>query len=151
VTRPEVALTDPAAFRRMEALREVSRTKDEKHVPQLIEMLDDEDPGVRLMAGAVLTDVTGHQSAYQAHAGPVERRDQMLAWRSWWTAEGGGAAPAGTVPPQPSPTAAPSCVGEPTELRRVSMPTSPRPPVPPPPPPPLVPAAGGTPAAGRTR
>jgi hypothetical protein len=88
VVRAETGLKDPQIVRRMEALREVDRTKDRSLTPEVIELLDDEDPGVRLMAGAVLKDLTGHESGYEAHAGPVQREQQVRAWRAWWEREG---------------------------------------------------------------
>jgi HEAT repeat protein len=124
---PALGLQDPAAVRRMEALREVARTRDTRRTEAVIEMLDDEDPGVRLMAGAVLKDLTGYESDYVASAGPVERREQVLAWRAWWQGRAGCAAPNAPV------SAPPGTIGVSAPVN--PMPASPPPPPPPPPPP----------------
>ena len=86
---PEQGLRDPVVQTRMEALAQVGRTRDRRHVPELIALLDDEDPGVRMLAGGTLRDVTGHDTGYRAHAPPEERRRQIEAWRAWWAAQGG--------------------------------------------------------------
>jgi hypothetical protein len=99
---PEQGLRDPVVQTRMEALAEVGRSRDRSHVPELIAMLDDENPGVRMMAGATLRDVTGHDAGYRAHAAPEERRRQIEAWRAWWARQG-GALPGGSPAPAPPP------------------------------------------------
>jgi HEAT repeat protein len=86
---PEQGLRDPVIQTRLEAIAQVGRTRDQRHVPELIGMLDDEDPGVRMMAGATLRDLTGHDTGYRAHAPPEERRRQIEAWRAWWGGRAG--------------------------------------------------------------
>jgi hypothetical protein len=60
-------------------------------------MLDDEDPGVRVLAGATLRDLTGHDTGYDASAPASGRREQVLAWRAWWQTRP-AAGTAGRVP-----------------------------------------------------
>lgn len=91
------ALLDPYAGARMRAVAEVGRTGDLARVPALIEMLDDEDPGVRLAAGSTLRQLTGHDTGYEPWAVPAIRRAQVLAWRAWWDAR--SEAPAGVESP----------------------------------------------------
>jgi HEAT repeat protein len=81
---PERGLHDPVIQTRLEAVREVGRTRDLRFVPDLIDLLDDEDPSVRLFAGATLRQATGHDTGYRAHAGPEERLRHVEAWRAWW-------------------------------------------------------------------
>jgi hypothetical protein len=99
------ALQDPRVVRRMEGLRAVSTSRDTSHVPQVIELLDDGDEGVRFLAGAVLADLTGRHTGYRADAGPAERREQVLQWRAWWASRGGAVPSAAvtSVPPPPPP------------------------------------------------
>lgn len=132
VVAPERGLHDPVASTRMAALREVSRTSDPRYLPDLIEMLDDEDPSIRLLAGAALEQMTGRDTGYLAHASPSERRAQVAAWRRWWDER---QVSPGVAPPLP-PSGAPGS--------RAPGPGG----VPPPPPPP---SAGPPPASGGAR
>jgi hypothetical protein len=99
------ALRDPAAARRMEGLREVARRREMALVPEVIELLDDPDAGVRLTAGAVLKDLTGRRTDYRASLGPLERRAAVQEWRAWWAAN--GATVAATSPPRVTPVPPP--------------------------------------------
>lgn len=89
--RPAEDLVDPSPTRRLEAVSETARIRDRSQVPLLIECLDDEDEGVRLLAGATLTDLTGRDTGYVAFAPPVERRRQVEDWRRWWASPEGQA------------------------------------------------------------
>lgn len=84
--RPEFDLRHPDAGRRTDAIQEVARLRATQYVPDLIELLDDRDETVRLMAGGALRDLTGRDSGYRAFAAPEERRAQVLAWRRWYEA-----------------------------------------------------------------
>lgn len=84
--RPADDLVNPYSGVRMRAVGEVQRTGDLEQVPALIELLDDEDPGVRMAAGAALVELTGHDSGYEPWADAAERRAQVEAWRTRWAA-----------------------------------------------------------------
>ena len=84
---PSDDLFDPNPTRRVQAVAEVRRTGATDHVPTLIELLDDEDESVRLMAGTALRDLTGRDSGYRPYATPAERRLQVEEWRRWWAAQ----------------------------------------------------------------
>lgn len=86
VVRPENDLVHPHAWVRMRAVGEARRAGGTEHVPALIELLDDDDPGVRMAAGSALVELTGRDTGYEPWAGPAERRVQVEAWRSWWKA-----------------------------------------------------------------
>jgi HEAT repeat protein len=86
--RPADDLRDPSSTRRVQAVSEVRRQRAAEHVPALIELLDDEDPAVRLVAGAALVDLTGRDTGYRPQADPAERRRQVEDWRRWWAATG---------------------------------------------------------------
>ena len=81
--KPSEDLFDPNPSRRVQAVSEVRRTGGAEHVPALIEMLDDEDETVRLVAGAALTDLTGHRGPTPAYGSADERRRAVEAWRAW--------------------------------------------------------------------
>ncbi len=85
VIRPSEDLVHPYGGVKMRAVGEVRRTRDMEQVPALIELLDDDDPGVRLAAGSALVDLTGHDTGYEPWADPAERRIHVEAWRAWWT------------------------------------------------------------------
>jgi HEAT repeat protein len=99
----EDALLDPYAGNRMRAVAEVGRSGDIAHVPVLIEMLDDDDPGVRLAAGSTLRELTGHDTGYEPWAEPAALRAQVLTWRAWWQQrEVRARGPRDGPPPEPS-------------------------------------------------
>jgi HEAT repeat protein len=84
--RPEFDLGHPDAQRRTDAIQEVVRKQDRRFLPELIELLDDPDDAVRLVAGGALRDLTGRDTGYRAYAPPEERRAQVLEWRRWYEA-----------------------------------------------------------------
>lgn len=84
VVQPEEDLVHPHAGVRMRAVGEVRRAGGTEHVPALIELLDDDDPAVRLATGSTLVELTGHDTGYEPWAGPAERRAQVEVWRAWW-------------------------------------------------------------------
>lgn len=86
VIRPKQDLVHPYSGVRMRAVGEALKAGGTEHVEALIELLDDDDPGVRLAAGDALTELTGHDTGYEPWAGPAERRRQVEAWRAWWAA-----------------------------------------------------------------
>jgi hypothetical protein len=102
--RPEDDLHDPDPRRRTDAIVTAARSRDTKHVPQMIELLADPDPAVRLVVGASLRDLTGHDTGYVAYAPPEVLRQQVLAWRAWWASRSSAPVPpAPSSPPRPPP------------------------------------------------
>lgn len=97
--RPADDLVDPNPTRRLEAVSEVGRGRNGEYVATLIEMLDDDDPAVRLAAGSALAGLTGRDTGYVAYAGPQERRRQVVEWRSWFASSQGRARIAAMAPP----------------------------------------------------
>ncbi len=104
--RPEFDLHDPSATRRTEAVLDVSLRRDEKHVPALISLLDDDDPAVRMAAGTTLKELTGHDTGYRPYADLEERRRHVDLWRAWWAARGAGRPPAPPARPDGGPAPA---------------------------------------------
>ncbi len=103
--RPVDDLHDPNPSVRSQAVSEAARRGDDVLVPELIELLDDEDGAVRLVAGQALRDLTGRDSGYRAYAPPPELHRQVQDWRAWWASRTGSAAPvapaAAAAPPAP--------------------------------------------------
>lgn len=93
--QPADDLASPNPSVRAQAVGEVARRGALEHVPAVIELLDDEDATVRLMAGRTLRALTGHDTGYRPYAAPDELRAQVEAWRAHWAAQGqgGGARP----------------------------------------------------------
>jgi HEAT repeat protein len=81
--RPEFDLHHPDALRRTLAIQDVAARGDRRWLPDLVELLDDDDATVRLQAGAALKELSGHDVGYQAYASRSERLGAMAAWRSW--------------------------------------------------------------------
>ncbi len=94
----EEGLTDPDPARRTRAVLLVRAHADRERVPDLIGLLDDEDPAVRLAASGSLEKLTGHHTSYVPWAPPESQREAIRDWRAWWAANGGASAtrPGGT-------------------------------------------------------
>jgi HEAT repeat protein len=90
LVRVDEDLHDPNPARRLAAVEAARQSGSRSHVPSLIELLDDDDAGVRLAAGQTLKDLTGRDTGYVAWASASDRRTQVEAWRAWWAAEGRG-------------------------------------------------------------
>jgi len=59
------------------------RAGDRSMVPELIDLLDAQDEGVRFMAATALHELTGQD--FGCHfATAEERQDVMIAWHQWW-------------------------------------------------------------------
>lgn len=86
--KPEFDLHDPNPSIRAQATAEVGRLGSVDQVPAVIELLDDEDPAVRVMAGRTLADLTGRRDTTRAYAPPDDLRRQVEAWRAWWATNG---------------------------------------------------------------
>jgi len=95
---PVIALRDPNPAERQKAAREVGARGDTRFVPELIEMLDDPDPGVRLVAHGSLETLTGRRPASRPYDEPARRREEVESWRAWYTAGGAGAPRAREAP-----------------------------------------------------
>lgn len=81
--RPVDDLHDPNPSVRSQAVSETARRSDDQLIPELIELLDDDDAVVRLTAGKTLRDLTGRDSGYRAYAPAPELRLQVENWRAW--------------------------------------------------------------------
>jgi HEAT repeat protein len=65
------------------AVAETVRAGDRSMVPELINLLDSQDEGVRFMAATGLHQLTGQD--FGAHfARPEDRQAMVAKWRKWW-------------------------------------------------------------------
>jgi len=65
------------------AIAETVRAGDRSMVPELIDLLDAQDEGVRFMAAAGLHQLTGQD--FGSHfAKPADRQAVIAKWRKWW-------------------------------------------------------------------
>ncbi len=81
------AIKHPSPGVRVAAVQRAIQSGDTSEVPELIEMLDDEDPTVRMLASSSLKRITGRDTGYLPYASPEVRRSQRDAWRLWWASQ----------------------------------------------------------------
>ncbi len=111
VISPENDLFHTNPSRRTAAIAVVERNRQAEFVPTLIEMLDDPDPAVRMVAAGTLEELTGRSvGAFRAHAPAQERRVHLEEWRAWNASRSGAATPTAPVaaPPDETSTALPA-------------------------------------------
>ena len=77
---------EPAA--RNAAIVEAARIKDAAAVPDLVRMLDSDDPATRMLAIDALERITGHRHGYDHAAAEHERAPAVERWEAW--VKGGG-------------------------------------------------------------
>lgn len=64
---------------------ETDKTRVTKDIPELIEMLDSADPGLRMIAGRTLYDLTGETLGYRFSDPYNKRREAIDRWEVWWS------------------------------------------------------------------
>ena len=69
---------DPAS--KLYAIRQAGESGDAKHIPQLVEQLDSDDPAVRLFAISALERITGQRLGYNPYADESTRRSTIDNW-----------------------------------------------------------------------
>lgn len=75
----------PAA--RIDAILDAARSGDRSAIPELIAMLDSDDPLTRLLAIQTLEDMTGQTLGYEQSASEFERSEAVGRWVRWYEAE----------------------------------------------------------------
>lgn len=88
------------------AIGEVVAAGDRAMIPELFNLLESEDEGVRFMASAALRRMTGQDFGFQ-FAKEGERGPIIASWRRWWEAQGGPSTDAGAQGPPSAPGADP--------------------------------------------
>lgn len=89
--RPDFRSVEPAA--RNDAIVQAARRRDHAAIPDLVRMLDADDPATRLLAITTLERLTGETLGYDYAAPERDRRRAVQAW----------AARAAPVPSEPLP------------------------------------------------
>jgi len=69
---------NPAA--KMHATVEAARTGDRGAIGHIVELLDSDDPAVRLLAITALQRLTGQTNGYEHDAPAAEREEAILRW-----------------------------------------------------------------------
>jgi HEAT repeat protein len=83
---PGLASRDPAM--RIDAMATAAETKDRSAIPGLIQRLDSQDGGERLLAIVALERITGDRLGYDHEAPIAEREAGVERWRAWARGEG---------------------------------------------------------------
>ena len=84
---PPQGFDSPVPAHRMEAAVDAAREGDRSAIPDLIGLLDSDDPLVRLVAIQALQRMTGQTLGYD-HADTEWRRDEAIErWVAWASAE----------------------------------------------------------------
>lgn len=99
--QPGRDLHSPDPSLRALAVQDLASRGDHGYVPDMIELLDDRDEAVRLVAGGALTSLTGRESSYRAFAPRAERLEEMDAWRTWYEQSRKGKSDAGESSTRP--------------------------------------------------
>ena len=69
------------------ALEESVRAPERADIPDLIELLESENPGMRMLAARHLENLTGLTHGYDFAAPRNEREAAVDRWVEWWTNE----------------------------------------------------------------
>lgn len=80
---PKTSFDSPNPAARTRAMARAARTGDTSHIPELIEMLDSDDPAVRMLAINTLERLTGQTLGYDHGAPPAERHRAIDRWVQW--------------------------------------------------------------------
>lgn len=75
------ASADPGA--RLDAAVDAAARKDRSSIPELIKLLDSDDPAARLVAINTLHRLTGTTNGYDYAAPEAERREAVDRWVAW--------------------------------------------------------------------
>jgi HEAT repeat protein len=87
--REPVRLDSPDINTRIAAIKRVAETKDRTAAPQLVALLDDEDPAVRFFAIEALERIAGDRKGYDYYDdAPDDRRPAIARWHQWLVDQG---------------------------------------------------------------
>jgi len=79
--RPDFNAADPSA--RKAAIVQAAARHDQSAIPDLVRMLDSDDPAVRLLAIRTLEDLTGERFDYQPGAPTAQREAAIARWEAY--------------------------------------------------------------------
>ncbi len=78
----------PDSNARAAAIEQAVNSQDMTKIPQMIALLDSDDPLIRMMAIRSLERMTGQTLGYEHSAPEWQRRDRADAWAAWAVDEG---------------------------------------------------------------
>lgn len=88
--QPQFDLYHPSTSRRIQAIGAVEQRGAVQHVPDLVRLLDDREPAVRMLAHDTLERMTGRRAEFAAYA-PLEQRAPVVSsWKAWLAQRPGG-------------------------------------------------------------
>jgi hypothetical protein len=90
---PPTGFESPVPAARLDAITHAAETRDGASVPELISMLESDDPLVRLASIRTLQRITGTDLGYDYAAPDWKRREGVAAWVDWYTQNGPRTAP----------------------------------------------------------
>jgi hypothetical protein len=85
---PPSGFESPVPASRLDAITHAAQTRDESSIPDLITMLESDDPVVRLAAIRTLERITGTTLGYDYAAPDWDRREKVEAWADWYRQNG---------------------------------------------------------------
>jgi hypothetical protein len=100
---PPSGFESPVPATRLDAITHAAETRDRDSIPELITMLDSDDPVVRLAAIRTLERITGTTLGYDYAAPDWQRRERVDAWADWSRQNGPAGSPARAVSRSPGP------------------------------------------------
>lgn len=71
-------------IKQIESIRAIVARNRTSDIPQLIELLADDDQPVQAMASQALIEMTGQNFGFQPYL-PSDEKEQIISrWRAWW-------------------------------------------------------------------
>jgi hypothetical protein len=87
---PPGGFDSPVPAERLKAATVAAQTQDPQSIPNLIRMLESDDPLVRMTAIRTLERITGLTLGYHYAAAEPEREDAVQHWVRWYREQEGG-------------------------------------------------------------
>ncbi len=84
----EASFDSPEPAARNAAIVDAAAKEDRSAIPDLVRMLESDDPATRLLAIQTLTRLTGNDLGYDARDSRVARSEAVERWRAWIESEG---------------------------------------------------------------
>lgn len=85
----EASFDSPESAARLRAIQRAAAENDRSSIPRLIEMLDSDDPAVRILSIRTLESMTGQTLGYDPTAPSYERTPAVDRWQEWYASQQG--------------------------------------------------------------
>lgn len=102
---------DPAS--ELHAIAPAVARSDQAAIPDLIRLLESDDPAVRMLSCRALERLTGQTLGYEFSAPPSARRDAIARWQAWTLEQ--------ATQPRPNATDNPTSAGPPPTVANPSF------------------------------